>query len=61
MGRKLKRILVHVPKEFLKDFDRETFSLYASRNEAIRSGMILILESVKNRRKADEKRMRPTK
>lgn len=49
MVRKLKRILVHIPKEFLKDFDKETTGIYASRNEAIRAGMILILEATKKR------------
>ena len=42
MVKKLKRILVHIPKEFLKEFDEETLGIYASRNEAIRAGMILI-------------------
>lgn len=49
VARKLKRILVHIPREFLQEFDRETAGLYASRNEAIRAGMIIILESVRNR------------
>ena len=54
-GRRLKRILVHVPKEFLEEFDRETLGLYASRNEAIRAGMIMVLEALKRRRAvADE-------
>ena len=50
MARKLKRILVHIPREFLQEFDKETSRLYASRNEAIRAGMILVLEAVKGRR-----------
>jgi metal-responsive CopG/Arc/MetJ family transcriptional regulator len=36
-----------VPKEFLEEFDKETRGLYASRNEAIRTGMILVLETLK--------------
>lgn len=43
-GRKLKRVLIHIPREFLEEFDRETEGLYTSRNEAIREGMILVLE-----------------
>lgn len=54
MKRKVKRILVHVPKDFLEEFDRETSSLYTSRNEAIRAGMILILETMKRRRIAED-------
>jgi len=49
-SRRLRRILVHVQKEFLEEFDRETSGLYASRNEAIRAGMILVLETLKNKR-----------
>jgi metal-responsive CopG/Arc/MetJ family transcriptional regulator len=50
MKRKVEGILVYVPKGFLKEFDRETSSLYTSRNEAIRAGMILVLESLRKRR-----------
>jgi len=50
MGKSLRRILIHVPKEFLEQFDKETRGLYASRNEAIRAGMILVLETLKKRR-----------
>jgi metal-responsive CopG/Arc/MetJ family transcriptional regulator len=49
MGRKIKRILVHVPKDFLEEFDREIMGLYASRNEAIRAGMIMVLEATKRK------------
>lgn len=49
MGRKIKRILVHVPKDFLEEFDREITGLYASRNEAIRAGMIMVVEATKRR------------
>jgi metal-responsive CopG/Arc/MetJ family transcriptional regulator len=44
---KLKRILVHVPEKFLERFDREIEGVYASRNKAIRAGMIMVLENVK--------------
>lgn len=50
MGRNLKRILLHVPEKFLKEFDKETRELYASRNEAIRAGMILVLEALRKPR-----------
>ncbi|MFQ6076944.1 MAG: hypothetical protein ACE5Z5_12590 [Candidatus Bathyarchaeia archaeon] len=50
LKRRLKRVLVRVPRDFLEEFDRETRGLYASRNEAIRAGMILVLENVKKRR-----------
>ena len=50
MAKKLRRILVHVPRDFLEEFDEETSALYASRNEAIRAGMILVLEALRKRR-----------
>ena len=50
-SRRLRRILIHVPKEFLEEFDKETSRLYASRNEAIRAGMIMVLETIKRRRR----------
>ena len=56
MARKLKRILVHIPREFLQEFDKETSGLYASRNEAIRAGMIIILENLKNRQEQTSSR-----
>jgi len=37
-------------KKFLKEFDKETRELYASRNEAIRAGMILVLEALRKPR-----------
>lgn len=40
MKKKVEGVLVYVPKEFLKEFDKETGNLYTSRNEAIRAGMI---------------------
>jgi len=49
-GRNIRRVLVHIPKNFLEEFDREITGLYASRNEAIRAGMIMVLEAVKRRR-----------
>ena len=52
MGGNLKRFLVHVPEKFLREFDRETRGLYASRNEAVRAGMILMLEELRSRRAA---------
>lgn len=52
MGGNLKRFLVLVPEKFLKEFDGETRGLYASRNEAIRAGMILMLEELRSRRAA---------
>jgi metal-responsive CopG/Arc/MetJ family transcriptional regulator len=48
-SRRLRRILIHVPTEFLEEFDKETRGLYASRNEAIRAGMMLVLETLKKR------------
>jgi len=51
-GRKPKRILIHVHKEFLEEFDKETLGLYASRNEAIRAGMIMVLETLRKKPKA---------
>jgi metal-responsive CopG/Arc/MetJ family transcriptional regulator len=48
-GTKLKRILVYVPEKFLERFDNEIEGIYTSRNEAIRAGMIMVLEAVKKR------------
>jgi metal-responsive CopG/Arc/MetJ family transcriptional regulator len=48
-GKRLKRILVYVPEKFLGRFDREIEGIYTSRNEAIRAGMIMVLEAVKKR------------
>jgi len=53
MDGKLKRVLVYVPEGFLKVFDRATEDLYASRNEAIRAGMMLIIEALRSRRRED--------
>ena len=50
MDGKLRRVLVHVPEKFLRKFDRETEDLYASRNEAIRAGMMLVMEALRSRR-----------
>ena len=47
---RLRKILIHIPKEFLEEFDKEILGLYASRNEAIRAGMILVLDTLKKRR-----------
>jgi len=52
MSRKLRKITVTVPDKFLKEFDKKTDGLYASRNEAIRAGMILLLETHDNKRGA---------
>ena len=50
MGKKsIKRVLVHIPSHFLEEFDREISRIYASRNEAIRAGMILVIEAEKRR------------
>lgn len=49
--RNLRRILIHVPKRFLERFDREIEGIYASRNEAIRAGMIMVLDAIKERQK----------
>ena len=49
MGRQIKRVLVYIPKDFLEEFDREITGLYASRNEAIRAGMIMVMEATKRR------------
>ena len=51
----LRRILVRVPEKFLREFDRETRGLYASRNEAIRAGMIMVLEALKRREVLEER------
>jgi len=53
-GRKPKRILIHVHKEFLEEFDKETRGKYASRNEAIRAGMTIVLETLKKRHTAKD-------
>jgi metal-responsive CopG/Arc/MetJ family transcriptional regulator len=49
VGKNIKRVLVHIPKDFLEEFDREIAGLYASRNEAIRAGMIMVIEAEKRR------------
>ena len=49
MGKNIKRVLVHIPKDFLEEFDKEIAGLYASRNEAIRAGMIMVIEAEKRR------------
>ena len=48
MGKRLKRIIVQVPERFLERFDREIEGFYASRNEAVRAGMIMLLESLRS-------------
>jgi metal-responsive CopG/Arc/MetJ family transcriptional regulator len=45
----MRRILVHIPLNFLEEFDREISGLYASRNEAIRAGMVMVIEAEKRR------------
>jgi len=52
MGGSLKRIMVQIPEKFLREFDKEIQGLYASRNEAIRAGMLLVLDYLKQRRGA---------
>jgi metal-responsive CopG/Arc/MetJ family transcriptional regulator len=42
-----KRILVRIPSNFLEEFDKEINGIYASRNEAIRAGMAIIMETEK--------------
>jgi len=50
LGKKsIKRVLVHIPSHFLDEFDREISGLYASRNEAIRAGMIMLIEAERRR------------
>ncbi len=49
MGKRLRRIIVQVPERFLERFDREIEGFYASRNEAVRAGMIMLLESLRIR------------
>ena len=49
MGKNIRRVLVHIPKDFLEEFDKEIAGLYASRNEAIRAGMIMVIEAEKRR------------
>jgi metal-responsive CopG/Arc/MetJ family transcriptional regulator len=46
----MRRILVHIPSNFLEEFDREISGLYASRNEAIRAGMVMVIEAEKRRK-----------
>jgi metal-responsive CopG/Arc/MetJ family transcriptional regulator len=48
MGKRLKRIIVQVPERFLERFDSEIEGFYASRNEAVRAGMIMLLESLRS-------------
>ena len=43
--KKLKRVVLLVPESFLDLFDRKTKGIYASRNEAIRAGMKLIMDA----------------
>ncbi|MCL2359393.1 MAG: ribbon-helix-helix domain-containing protein [Candidatus Bathyarchaeota archaeon] len=38
---------MHIPSSFLDEFDREISGHYASRNEAIRRGMSLVIETKK--------------
>jgi metal-responsive CopG/Arc/MetJ family transcriptional regulator len=33
MGKNIKRVLVHIPKDFLEEFDREIAGLYASQTK----------------------------
>jgi len=50
LGKKsIKRVLVHIPSHFLEEFDREISGIYASRNEAIRAGMIMVVDAEKKR------------
>ncbi|MDR0461522.1 MAG: ribbon-helix-helix domain-containing protein [Nitrososphaerota archaeon] len=42
-----KRILVHIPTNFLQEFDKEISGIYASRSEAVRAGMIIVMETEK--------------
>jgi len=53
--KRIKKILVHVPADFLEDFDQEISGLYASRNEAIRAGMNLVLDAGEKRRQMQKK------
>jgi len=45
-------VWVLVPRAFLRHFDRVTEGMFPSRSEAIRRGMTLILDEVKNYREA---------
>ena len=59
MTRKLiKRVLVRVPKEFLEEFDREINGFYASRNEAIRAGMSMVIEDRDKERKSSKTKIK---
>ena len=49
VGKNIRRVLVHIPKDFLEEFDREIAGLYASRNEAIRAGIIMMIKTEKKR------------
>jgi metal-responsive CopG/Arc/MetJ family transcriptional regulator len=42
-----KRILVHIPTNFLQEFDKKISGIYASRSEAVRAGMIIVIENEK--------------
>ena len=46
--------MVQIPEKFMREFDKEIQGLYASRNEAIRAGMLLVLEYLRQRRGAVE-------
>ena len=50
MSRRLRKVTVPIPEQFLHEFDQKTKGFYASRNEAIRAGMILLLETHRKKR-----------
>lgn len=59
MGRKagnenLVRIWLFVPKDFLARFDEAAEGFFPSRSEAIRRGMNLVLEEVKESRRVKQ-------
>ena len=50
MGKKrTKKVVVHIPSNLLEELDREISGVYASRNEAIRAGIIMVVEAEKRR------------
>jgi len=50
-----KRILVHIPSNFLDQFDKEINGIYTSRSEAIRAGMAIIIENEKHQQHHHQK------
>jgi|SRR5208283_1577045 metal-responsive CopG/Arc/MetJ family transcriptional regulator len=56
----LSRIWLLIPKTFLKHFDEAVQSTFPSRSEAIRRGMNLVLEEIRQFKPSEEKSAEPT-